>query len=198
MKELVVATKNQGKVAEFRSMFSKYDIEVKSLLDFDETIKDIVEDGDTFEDNAVIKAEAIASQYNIPVVADDSGLEIDALNGQPGVYSARYAGEDKNDQKNLKKVLSELKDVPESERTARFVCAVAVARPNQETFVKRGTCEGAIAKFPRGTEGFGYDAIFIPKGSDRTMAEYSSEEKNSISHRKNAIVKIEQWLQQLS
>ncbi|MBP2002921.1 XTP/dITP diphosphatase [Halobacillus andaensis] len=198
MKELVVATKNEGKVAEFRSMFSKYGIEVKSLLDFNEPIKDIVEDGDTFEENAAIKAEAIAFQYEIPVVADDSGLEIDALNGEPGIYSARYAGEEKNDQKNLEKVLSQMEGVPESERTARFVCAVAVARPNHETFVKRGTCEGVIANCPRGTEGFGYDPIFIPKGSNRTMAEHSAEEKNSISHRKNAIVKIEQWLQQLS
>ncbi|WP_101844515.1 XTP/dITP diphosphatase [Halobacillus sp. Marseille-P3879] len=198
MKELVVATKNQGKVEEFRAMFSAYGIEVKSLLDFPEPVKDIVEDGKTFEDNAKIKAEAISTEYNIPVVADDSGLEIDALEGRPGIYSARYAGEEKNDQKNLEKVLSELEGIPASERTARFVCAVAVTRPGHETFVKIGTCEGSIAVAPSGSEGFGYDPIFIPAGSARTMAEHSSKEKNLISHRRNAIVKIEEWLQQLS
>ncbi|MCP3025514.1 XTP/dITP diphosphatase [Halobacillus sp. A5] len=198
MKELVVATKNKGKAEEFRVMFSGYGIEVKSLLDFPEAVQDIVEDGTTFEENAIIKAEAIAAEYDIPVAADDSGLEVDALDGRPGIFSARYAGEEKNDQKNLEKVLTELKGVPAGERTARFVCAVAVARPGHKTFVKRGTCEGTIAESPRGTEGFGYDPIFIPTGSDRTMAEHSSEEKNSISHRKNAILEIEQWLQQLS
>ncbi|MFD2926150.1 XTP/dITP diphosphatase [Halobacillus naozhouensis] len=198
MKELVIATKNKGKVDEFDEMFSKYHITVKSLLDFDQKIADIVEDGDSFEENSVIKAEAIAEQFQIPVVADDSGLEIDALNGAPGIYSARYAGKDKDDRKNIEKVMDELSHVPAHDRTARFVCAVAVARPGHKTFVERGTCEGRIAMEPAGNNGFGYDPIFIPSDSHRTMAEYTSAEKNSISHRKHAILKIEQWLQDLS
>ncbi|UOR12120.1 XTP/dITP diphosphatase [Halobacillus amylolyticus] len=198
MKQLVIATKNAGKVEEFRDMFSKYQISVKSLLDFDQEIDDIVEDGETFEENATIKAETIAAEFEIPVVADDSGLEIDALDGAPGIYSARYAGEDKNDQRNLEKALRELNNVPDQKRTARFVCAVAVARPGHETFTVRGTCEGTIARHPKGEGGFGYDPIFVPLHSDRTMAEHTSDEKNSISHRKHAILKIEEWLQDLS
>ncbi|UOQ93931.1 XTP/dITP diphosphatase [Halobacillus shinanisalinarum] len=198
MKQLVIATKNAGKVTEFREMFSKYQISVKSLLDFDQRIDDIAENGVTFEENATIKAEAIAAKFEIPVVADDSGLEIDALDGAPGIYSARYAGEDKNDQKNLEKALRELDGVPDEQRTARFVCAVAVARPGRNTFTVRGTCEGTIARQPKGEGGFGYDPIFVPLHSDRTMAEHTSEEKNSISHRKHAILEIEKWLQDLT
>lgn len=193
MKELIVATKNQGKVNEFRQMFSKYNISVKSLLDIDRTIN-IEETGTTFEANAIIKAEAMVELSGLPVVADDSGLEVDALDGEPGVYSARYAGMDKDDEKNTAKLLRELEGKTDKERTARFVCAVAVARPGEETFVRRGTCEGTITTEPQGTNGFGYDPVFIPKGSTRTMAEHSSEEKNAISHRHHAIEQIEEWL----
>lgn len=194
MNKLIIATKNEGKVREFREMFSKYGIEVQSLLDFDEPIEDIEETGTTFTENATIKAEAISKQFNTPVLADDSGLEVDALDGEPGVYSARYAGLDKNDQRNLEKVLENLKGVQAPRRTARFVCAIAVSRPGQETFVKMGTCEGRIANEPNGERGFGYDPIFIPKGSDMTLAEYTSAEKNAISHRHHAIVQLEEWL----
>ncbi|KHE66890.1 XTP/dITP diphosphatase [Halobacillus sp. BBL2006] len=198
MKELIVATKNEGKVREFRQMFANYNISVKSLLDFEEEMEDIEETGTTFSENATIKAEAVSQQFQLPVVADDSGLVIDALDGAPGVYSARYAGEEKDDAKNLQKVMQELQGVPREERTARFVCAVAVARPGEETFVKKGYCEGSIANEPSGANGFGYDPIFIPKGSKRTMAEYSAEEKNSISHRHHAIQQIEEWLKHQS
>ncbi|UOQ46437.1 XTP/dITP diphosphatase [Halobacillus salinarum] len=194
MKELIVATKNSGKAAEFREMFSKYTIEVKSLLDFDDPVNDIEETGTSFEENAAIKSEAICSKFNVPVLADDSGLVIDALNGEPGVYSARYAGEEKDDQKNIEKVMAKLKDVPENDRTARFICAIAVSRPDKETFIKVGKCEGSIALEERGNHGFGYDPIFIPNGSNRTLAEHTPEEKNSISHRKNAILQVEGWL----
>ena len=193
MKELVVATKNSGKINEFEQMFSKYNISVKSLLDIDHTM-DIEETGTTFEANATIKAEAMVELLGLPVVADDSGLEVDALNGEPGVYSARYAGMDKDDEKNTEKLLRELEGKTDDERAARFVCVVAVARPGQETFVKRGTCEGTITTEPQGTNGFGYDPVFIPKGSTRTMAEHSSDEKNAISHRHHAIEQIEEWL----
>ncbi|CDQ18222.1 XTP/dITP diphosphohydrolase [Halobacillus karajensis] len=193
MKELIVATKNEGKVEEFRSMFSKYNIAVKSLLDIDRSIE-IDETGSTFEENATIKAEEMSEYLGLPVVADDSGLEVDALNGKPGVYSARYAGIEKDDDKNTEKLLKNLEKVDDQKRTARFVCAVAVARPGEKTFVERGTCEGTIARDPQGTNGFGYDPVFIPEGSTRTMAEHSSDEKNAISHRYHAIEKIEEWL----
>lgn len=198
MKELIVATKNEGKVREFRQMFSKYGISVKSLLDFNEEIEDIEETGTTFSENATIKAETISNQFQLPVVADDSGLEIDALDGAPGVYSARYAGKEKNDEQNIKKVLEKLEGVPAERRSARFVCAVAVARPEKATFVKKGYCEGIIAKTPEGTNGFGYDPIFIPEGSNRTMAEHTADEKNVISHRHHAIQQLEEWLKNQS
>ncbi|MFD1018948.1 XTP/dITP diphosphatase [Thalassobacillus hwangdonensis] len=193
MKELVIATKNAGKVKEFKEMLKDFGIEVKSLLDLDFE-GDIVEDGLTFEENATIKAETIAEWKGIPVLADDSGLEIDALDGRPGVYSARYAGEEKDDVKNMEKVLEEMQQVPDEQRTARFVCSVAVARPGHPTFVERGTCEGSIGREPRGTNGFGYDPIFYPEGADRSMAEHDPSEKNAISHRRNAIKKVEEWL----
>lgn len=193
MNELIVATKNKGKVREFQEMFLKYGIAVKSLLDFT-GIPEIEENGSTFSSNATIKAETISEKFHMPVVADDSGLEVDALAGSPGIYSARYAGPAKSDENNLKKVLQELRGIPFEKRTARFVCAVAVARPGKETFVKIGYCEGHIAEEPEGENGFGYDPVFIPEGSKRTMAELTAEEKNSISHRHHAIVQIEEWL----
>ncbi|ELK47226.1 XTP/dITP diphosphatase [Halobacillus sp. ACCC02827] len=194
MKELLIATKNEGKAQEFRQMFSKYGISVKSLLDFDYA-PDIEETGTTFEENAIIKAEAMMKEWNIPVVSDDSGLEVDALDGEPGVYSARYAGLEKDDKKNMEKLLRELGDTPSHQRTARFVCAVAVARPGQDTFTKRGTCEGRIAESPQGTNGFGYDPVFIPENADRTMAQHTADEKNAISHRHHAIKQLEAWLE---
>ncbi|WP_173915912.1 XTP/dITP diphosphatase [Halobacillus sp. Marseille-Q1614] len=197
MKKVIIATKNEGKAREFKEMFLKYELEGYSLLDLNEPVEDIEETGMTFEENALIKAEAIARQFSLPVVADDSGLEVDALNGAPGIYSARYAGIEKDDQKNIDKLLSELKGVEKEKRTARFVCAIAIARPDSDSLVERGTCEGSIAEKQEGSQGFGYDPVFIPKGESRTMAEHTSEEKNAISHRKNAILKIEKWLSDL-
>lgn len=193
MKEIVIATNNQGKVKEFEQMFSGYDIQVKSLRDFEKEI-DVEETGETFEENALLKAETISSQWNIPVLADDSGLEVDALGGRPGIYSARYAGQEKDDKKNMEKLLEELGEIDVKERNARFVCVIAVARPGHESFTRRGTCEGAIALQPRGEHGFGYDPIFIPSNYTKTMAELPAEEKNRISHRYHALVKIEEWL----
>ncbi|SDM97462.1 XTP/dITP diphosphatase [Sediminibacillus halophilus] len=197
MEQLIIATKNKGKVKDFRNLFSKYDITIKSLLDLEENIPDIEETGKTFEENAALKAETIAERFSLPVLADDSGLEVDALGGRPGIYSARFAGLEKSDQANIAKLLEELKGVPEEERTARFVCVLAVARPGQPTIFKRGSCEGRIANHPIGENGFGYDPVFYPNGLIKTMAELSSEEKNQISHRKNAIVQLEKWLQDL-
>lgn len=195
MKEVIIATSNQGKVKEFEQMFSEYEISVKSLKDFEEQI-DVEETGKTFEENALLKAETISERWNVPVIADDSGLQVDILDGRPGIYSARYAGEDKNDKKNSEKLLKELGETTVKDRTARFVCVIAVAVPGEESFTKRGTCEGAIALQPRGEHGFGYDPIFIPEGYKKTMAQLTAEEKNNISHRHHALLKIEEWLKE--
>ncbi|WP_163537937.1 XTP/dITP diphosphatase [Gracilibacillus sp. YIM 98692] len=196
MKSLIIATKNQGKMKDFKKLFEPYQVEVKSLLDLDQPIGEIEETGTTFEENAAIKAETICDKFQIPVIADDSGIEVDALDGAPGVYSARYAGEQKDDQANLVKVLHELKEVPEKERTARFVCVLAIAQPNKETIYKRGECEGYIGFEAKGSYGFGYDPIFYPEGYDKTMAELSPIQKNQISHRKKALDQIENWVKQ--
>ncbi|AIF43279.1 XTP/dITP diphosphatase [Virgibacillus sp. SK37] len=194
MKEIIIATKNKGKADEFKSFFKKYGVSVKSLLDFQEVMPDVDETGSTFEENAALKAEEISAMLSIPVLADDSGLVIDALNGEPGIYSARYAGEPKNDQANLNKVLQELQNVPKDNRKARFVCVLAIAMPGEATVFRTGYCEGEIAFSPRGEHGFGYDPIFIPQGCNYTMAELSAKEKNEISHRSNAINQLEDWI----
>ncbi|WP_100373682.1 XTP/dITP diphosphatase [Bacillus sp. FJAT-45037] len=185
-KSIIIASKNKGKVREFEQMFESRGYIVKSLLDYDE-IPDIAETGVTFEENAKIKAETLANILNEMVIADDSGLVVDALDGRPGVYSARYAGEDKSDQANLKKVLEEMIDVPAEDRTARFVCMIAVAEPNQKTFSVQGACEGVITREPVGKNGFGYDPIMHIPSYNKTMAELNSTEKNKISHRARAL-----------
>lgn len=194
MKEIIIATKNKGKVKEFAALFEKLDIKLKSLIDLDEPMLDIEETGTTFKENARLKAEGIAEILQVPVIADDSGLEIDALNGAPGVFSARYAGEPTDDVRNYEKVLKEMLDVPELERTARFVCVLAFAIPGKETMFAKGTCEGKISFAPKGTNGFGYDPIFIPQGFKQTMAQLEQVVKNKISHRYHALEKLEKIL----
>lgn len=197
MKEIIIATKNNGKAREFVDFFSAYGIRALSLLDLPKDMPDIKETGTTFEENAALKAEQISALLHVPVLADDSGLEIDALNGAPGIYSARYAGEAKDDQANIDKALTNLIDVPILKRTARFVCALAVATPDAETIFHKGTCEGSIATAPKGDNGFGYDPIFIPRNSEKTLAEFTPVEKSEISHRKNAIIKLDDWIKTL-
>jgi XTP/dITP diphosphohydrolase len=186
MKELVISTKNKGKIAEFKQMLEKKELNVKSLLDYP-NIPDIIEDGLTFSENAAKKAETLARYLQCTVIADDSGLVVDALDGRPGVYSARYAGDEKNDSANMEKVLRELVDIPSEDRTARFVCVIAVARPNEKTLIFEGSCEGLITSEPRGSNGFGYDPIFYIPELEKTMAQLSAEEKNKQSHRANAL-----------
>ncbi|WP_010678337.1 XTP/dITP diphosphatase [Bacillus timonensis] len=195
MKEIMIATKNRGKVKEFRDLFASKGIDVKSLLDFP-NIEDIEETGSTFAENAQIKAEAIAKKLNIPVISDDSGLAIDYLDGRPGVYSARYAGEHKNDFDNLNKVLNELQGVPDEQRTAKFHCALALAIPGEKTQIVEGTCEGIITAKPVGENGFGYDPIFFVPEIGKTMAELSKDEKNQISHRGVALRKMDKLLEE--
>ncbi len=193
MKQILIATKNQGKVKEFEALLAPLGYHVSSLFDFPDSL-DVEETGKTFEENAILKAEAISNQYQMMTIADDSGLEIDYLNGEPGVFSARYAGPKKDDQENINKVLEKMMNVEKKDRGARFVCALAISVPTQQTQTVVGTCEGYIAEKQKGLSGFGYDPIFCLKGSDKTMAELSKQEKNQISHRADALRKIKDLL----
>lgn len=194
MKEAIIATHNPGKVKEFKDILVPKGYDVKSLADIG-FLEEIEETGHTFEENAVLKAEAVAKAVNKMVIADDSGLSVDNLGGSPGVYSARYAGEQKDDLANINKVLQELKGIEKEQRTARFRCALAVSIPGEETKTVEGHVEGYIAEEPKGENGFGYDPIFIVKDKDKTMAELTSDEKNKISHRANALKKLSQLLE---
>ncbi|WP_342558800.1 XTP/dITP diphosphatase [Metasolibacillus sp. FSL K6-0083] len=187
-KQVVIATKNKGKAKDFEALFTPLGYEVVTMFDVAPHME-IEETGTTFEENAILKAEALAESLQMLVIADDSGLAIDVLNGEPGVYSARYAG-DHDDEANIVKVLEKLQGVPEEQRTARFYCALAVAGPKLETYTVFGTCEGYILQEKRGTNGFGYDPIFYVPHLQRSMAELSPEEKGAISHRGNAIRKL--------
>jgi len=196
VKKIIIATGNKGKAKEFETLFSPLGYEVLTLHDL-EGATDVEETGSTFEENAILKAEALCQQFNTMVIADDSGLMIDALEGRPGVYSARYAGEEKNDDANIDKVLEELKNVPEENRTARFYCALAVAIPGEDTMTVSGTVEGRIANGRQGENGFGYDPIFYVPDLGKMMAELKPEEKNAISHRANALKKLKELLPKL-
>ena len=196
MKKIIIATGNKGKAKEFESMFAPSGYQVLTLHDLEGAV-DVEETGSTFEENAILKAESLCEQFQTMVIADDSGLMIDALNGRPGVYSARYAGEEKSDDANMKKVLEELKDVPKEQRTARFYCALAVARPGEETLTVSGTVEGYIQSERQGEYGFGYDPIFYVPSLKKTMAQLRPEEKNAISHRANALATLKTTLHKL-
>lgn len=195
MKQLIVATKNKGKAKEFSELFIPYNIQVKSLLDIEPTVK-IEETGSTFLQNACLKAEQARQQLNQHVLADDSGLVVDALDGAPGIYSARYAGESATDQMNMDKLLFALNDVPDHKRTARFVAVIALALTDGEIIYREGVCEGTIAFRQTGDYGFGYDPIFMPTGYEQSMAELNPETKNSISHRRQALNQLAEWLQE--
>ena len=185
-----VATGNPGKLREFREILSPLGYDVQGLEDFPGIT--IVEDGDTFEANALIKANTIMNQTGSPAIADDSGLVVDALGGRPGVNSARYAGVDgpEQDAANRNLLLKELSGIPDPERSARFVCALAYCVPQQEPLIFRGTFEGAIGYEERGENGFGYDSIFLVQNDHRTSAELSPKEKNAISHRGEALAQF--------
>lgn len=188
MKQVVIATKNKGKAKDFEALFTPLGYEVVTMFDVAPDME-IEETGTTFEENAVLKAETLSKALGTIVIADDSGLAVDALDGAPGVYSARYAG-DHDDEANIVKVLENLKGLPEEKRTARFMCALAIAGPDLETTTVFGSCEGVILEEKRGTNGFGYDPIFFIPALDRAMAELTPEEKGAISHRGNAIRKL--------
>ncbi len=190
--KLVVATNNQGKVKELKKLLEPLGFEPVSLRDEGIEIE-VVEDGETFAENARLKAEAVYNIVHCPVIADDSGLEIDFLDGAPGIYSARYAGENATDKERMEKVLSELEGTDESLRTARFVCALYCILDDETEYSVIGTCDGVIGNKPVGENGFGYDPIFVlPDG--RTMAELDASEKNKISHRANALRRLAEVL----
>lgn len=197
-KTIVIATRNKGKAKEFEALFNKKGYAVQTLLDYPE-VSDIEETGITFQENALLKAETIAEQFETLVLADDSGLKVKALHGQPGVYSARYAGEEKNDAKNNAKLLNELADVKDEDRTAVFHCSLALAMPGKNSLVVDGEVAGKIIGVPRGENGFGYDPLFYLEDMEKTMAELTEEEKNKISHRAVALENLENvfddWLQ---
>lgn len=183
--QILIATKNEGKLKEFKQIFTAKGIEVLSLKDVDEDV-DVQENGLTFEENARLKADSYAKTIGIPVLADDSGLEIDALNGRPGIFSARYAG-DHNDAANNAKVLTELGGVPDEKRTATFHTTVVVRKPDGTELVANGNLRGWILSVPRGDNGFGYDPLFYVEEKQKTLAQMTREEKNQISHRALAI-----------
>ncbi|MCL2559243.1 MAG: XTP/dITP diphosphatase [Turicibacter sp.] len=197
MSQIVIATHNLGKVREFQSLLEKHHVTVKSLYDINYE-EEIEETGVTFEENALIKARAIAERFNVTALADDSGLEIDALGKRPGVYSARFAGEQRSDADNMDKVLIEMAGVEQDHRRARFVCVLAVVDPKGKEIIVRGECEGVILHEKRGNSGFGYDPIFYLPELKKTMAELSKEEKNAISHRANAFKLLEERIDELT
>jgi len=187
MISIVIATKNKGKVEEIRELLHGYDVEVKTLDDFD-PIPEVIENGKSFEENARIKAIFTAKALGLPVIADDSGLVVDVLNGAPGVYSARYAGDKATDAENNLRLLKELNGV--KNRNARFETVVAIALPNGEAKTYAGKVEGVILDTPDGNMGFGYDPLFYYTPFSKTFAQMTNEEKNRISHRGMAFKKL--------
>ena len=192
--ELLIATNNAGKVRELASLLAGVPIRLKNLAGLD-GICEIEETGSTFRENAEIKAAGYAMQSGVWSLADDSGLEVAALGAAPGVYSNRYAGEGASDAAKMRKILDQLAAVPDAARDARFVCAMSIADDTGKiVFTAEGSCPGTLANQPRGTNGFGYDPIFVPDGFDRTFGELSGDIKQQISHRARAIKEIIRYL----
>lgn len=195
MKRLIFATGNEHKMIEIREILGELPVEILSMKEAG-IEADIVENGNTFEENALIKAKEVCKLAGEMVLADDSGLEIDYLNGEPGIYSARYMGEDTSYRIKNQNLIDRLAGVPDEKRTARFVCAIAAAFPDGRSFVVRGTIEGMIGYEERGENGFGYDPIFYVPEFGCTTAELSEEQKNAVSHRGKALEKMREILKE--
>ena len=195
--DIVLATRNRKKAEEMKKIIGQGVmpfVNIFILNDFPEC-PDVKEDGNTFEENAIKKAVHASKCTGIIAIADDSGLEVDALNGAPGVFSARYAGESADDRANLEKLLKEMEHIPYEKRSARFVCSIAIASLNEvKTFF--GYVEGRIGTEPMGKKGFGYDPVFYPEGYDITFAEMSEDKKNAISHRYKALKELQKYLKE--
>lgn len=197
---VVLATSNENKVEEFKAMLADFPVEIKCLSDFG-PLPTIVEDGTTFDENAYKKAHHVAKVLGIPAIADDSGLSVKALNGDPGVYSARYAGTGATDQQNCEKLLKKMTGI--KEREAFFTCVLSIAVPSGPALTYEATCNGTILESPKGDKGFGYDPIFYYEPLKKTFAELTMEEKNRVSHRGKVLTevkaefdKIMVWLKQ--
>ncbi|EGQ3426231.1 XTP/dITP diphosphatase [Staphylococcus pseudintermedius] len=190
MADIVIASSNQGKINDFKVIFSE-----DNVIGINEMIEDfdVEETGTTFEENARLKSEAAAKLLNATVIADDSGLEVAVLNGEPGVYSARYAGVQKSDEANIEKVLKGLEN--EENRAARFVCVISMTTATGETTTFKGTVEGEITLSQIGENGFGYDPIFLIPERQKTMAQLTAEEKSEISHRRKAIDQLKAYIE---
>ncbi|GLX07814.1 XTP/dITP diphosphatase [Microbispora sp. NBRC 16548] len=187
MNKVVLATRNAGKIVELRRILADAGVPVELVgLEAFPHIGDVAETGLTFAENALLKAHAVAAQSGLPAIADDSGLCVEALNGMPGIFSARWSGRHGDDDANLDLLLAQIADVPDGRRQAHFACTAALALPSGEEHVVEGAVHGHLIRERRGTGGFGYDPIFVPDGETRTTSEMSAEEKNAISHRGKA------------
>ncbi len=201
--DMVIATRNRKKAEEIKKILIQHKspetagtfpvINILTLEDFPQC-PEIEEDGETFEANAVKKAWHVASYTGMITIADDSGLEVSALGGAPGVLSARYGGEQGNDRKNIEKLLQQMRGVPQEKREARFVCCIAIAFPDGNVRTFSGYVKGWIGREPIGENGFGYDPVFYPEGEERTFAQMSDDEKNAISHRGMALRQLQEYL----
>ncbi|MBE7031688.1 MAG: XTP/dITP diphosphatase [Ruminococcaceae bacterium] len=191
--KLILASKNPHKAAEMQAILGEsVELITQDAAGFGDL--DVIEDGSTFEENALKKAVTIMEASGAPAIADDSGLSVDALQGRPGIFTARFAGENATDDENINKLLDELKNVPEAERTARFVCVIALAIPGEEPKTFRGEAEGRILFEKHGENGFGYDPVFYLPQFDSSMAEIAADVKNSVSHRFNALKLLKEYL----
>ena len=199
-RRLVLATRNAHKVGELREILAdvlaELDLDIVGLADFPD-VPDVVEDGVTFAENALLKARAVAAATGLPALADDSGLAVDVLGGAPGIFSARWSGRHGDDRANLELLLAQLSDVRDEHRGAGFVCAAAIALPDGRTRVEEGHFRGTLTREPRGTNGFGYDPILLVDGDTRTSAELSPAEKNAVSHRGTAFWALSDALREL-
>jgi len=190
---IVFASRNEGKIREIRSLLADTDITIRSLEDYS-SAPDIVENGETFYENAMKKAKIISESLGETVLADDSGLEVDCLGGRPGVRSARYAGEDSSDEQNIQKLLQELRGIPKEKRGAAFRCSLVLYRPDGFFESFEGSLRGQITEEPVGEGGFGYDPVFFLPERGVTVAQLSHEVKNRISHRADAVNQFKKWL----
>ena len=198
MMTVVAATQNRHKIEEIEAITKEFDINIVSRQEAGVPDIEIVEDGTTFEENSYKKAFEIMKLTGMPSVADDSGLAVDALDGAPGVYSARFAGTDGDDEANKKKLLEVMKDIPIEKRTARFVSVITLVFPDGKTIVCRGECEGHIMFEESGSNGFGYDPLFRPEGYEVSFGQLPAEEKNRISHRAKALILLREKLKELN
>lgn len=195
--KMVLASQNKHKLEEIQDILREFNIELLSMKDVGLEDLEIVEDGETFEENSMIKAVTVMEKTGLITIADDSGLEVDYLNGRPGVYSSRFSGENATDKENNMKLLRLLEGVKPEERTGRFVSVISVAFPDGRRISVRGECEGIIGCEERGTQGFGYDPLFIVPQYDKTFAEIGNEIKNKISHRANSLKKLKNEFERL-